>query len=406
MLNRSLPLIKEVFKLLTKYAGLNLFNNYWDQNNISNIIDKALPKKSGSLASSILKNIIYGHIIEKHSLIELDYESKCEYFLTNNTTIHRTNYSRNMNKINGKTQNLLLKKVVNSIYSNLTFSNKAKRNAIQIIDGSALEITGKTYEQANWAYDGRKSGLIWGYEILSQIIRIGEYSLPFSFSINNLEKNNIIEMFKEGRKNFGINKVSFDAGFRGMDFFMKLNKQDFKFYTKATKNWIWDFNCFYKSTDDLKKAVQIKFWRNYKYADYEVIKEVDEGKYKGKLLKLRLVFVKGDKRVFLTNDFISNNKKIFNFYFLRWKIEDTFKEEKLNLGFEKLPVRKINGIKTHLMAVFIAFLFCQIALCKFKQILGIKLLVRFIIKKVAIIYTKGTELIIKFLEETKPLSSV
>jgi DDE family transposase len=388
-----------VFKLLTKNGGLSLFNDYWTQLNISENIDKAIPKKSGSATSSIFKNLIYGHIIKKHSLEELSYESKSDYFFTMNTTIHRTNYSRNMNRVGENIQNLLLKKVVNNIKKNLKFSKKSKKNALQIIDGSALEITGKTYEQADWVYDSRKNGLVWGYEIISQIIRIGEYSFPFSFTINNSKKDKIIEIFEEGRSDFGINKVSFDAGFRGMDFFFKLNKKKFKFYTKATLNWIWDNNFFYQSTSKIKKNVQTKFWRNYRFIDLKVNKEVDEGDYKGEKLKLRLVFVKGDKRVFLSNDFESSNKEIYDFYLLRWKIEESFKEEKLNLGFEKLPVRKINGIQTHLMAVFIAFILCQLVLSKFKNIAGIKLLVRYVIKKIGIIKVRFNKLHVEFLEK-------
>lgn len=386
---------------LSEHSGLQLFNLFWSKNNTSKIIDEIQPKKSGNDFSSIVKNLTIGKLIGCNSLDELCSKTEKEILLSCNTQIHRSNLSRNMNKLNHNKQTTILTRLVECILPTLNVGKRAKEDALQILDGSALEVTGETFEDAKWVHDSRVGGTVWGYEVLTHMINIGEYSFPINSKINNLDKEDIIKMFEDGRTEFGIPRVAFDAGFRSMDFFYELNNRGFKFYTKATMNWHWNFHSFDRQTDQLAKLAKQKFHRNHQYVEFIVEKEVDEGKNKGKTMTLRLVFVKDDKRVFITNDFDSSAKKVYWFYCRRWKIEEMFKEEKQNLGFEKLTVRKINAIKTHLMTVFLAFIFCQLILKKFPSIKGIKLLVRNVINHLAEIIISTQRIIVKFVKNFK-----
>jgi hypothetical protein len=303
-----------------------------------------------------------------------------------------------MNKFNHYKQNTILTRFVEYLFPTLNIGKRAKIRGLQILDASALEVAGKTFENAELVYDSRIDGLVWGYEVLTQIINIGGFSLPVQFRVNDLDKEKILQMFEDGREKFGIDRVSFDAGFKGMAFFKELHDRDFLFYTKGTMNWHWDFHCFDRQTNELLELAQFKFRRNYQYVDMIVEKEIDEGPHKGEIMKFRMVFVKGDKRVFLTNDFESSTKEIYGYYCRRWKIEEMFKEEKENLGFEKLTVRETNAIRTHIMTAFLAFIFCHLMLRRFPSIKGIKLFVRHVIKNAAELIITIQKVIVKFVK--------
>lgn len=365
-----------------------------------------LKKRSGDSFGAILKNLVIGHMIGSKNLTELCDETSKEYFLSCNSNIDRTNYSRNMNKINHNKQNTFLTRLFGNVVSTLKIGKRAKKEALQILDGSALQVTGKSFEQAQYVHDGRVNGLVWGYEVLTQMVNIGQYSFPIKFRFNDWNKKEIIKMFQVGKNKFGINRVSFDAGFRGMDFYHELSCQDFLFYTKATKNWHGSFHSFNKKTTELQEIAKKKFHRNFQYVDIPVEKKIEEGSQKGKIVKLRMIFVKNDKRIFLTNDFKSSAKKIYQYYCRRWKIEEMFKEEKQNLGFENLTVRKTNAIRTHIMTVFLAFTFCQLILKKFPTIKGIKLLIRQIIKQTAEITKTTKGITIKFIKKFKHQTTI
>lgn len=385
---------------ITSNGGLQLFNIFWDQLQISSIIDNKVSKHSGVAHSSIIKNLTVGKMLGYSSLTELSDETKKEFFLSENANIDRTNYSRNMNKIGHYKQNTILRGVAKQATDMLKLGKRARKKALQVFDGSPLEVDGETFEGAEWVHDGRKgkNGLAWGYDVLTQIVKAGARCFPANFRVNDADKEWMISSSEQIRKLFDINRVAFDAGYRGMDFFYKLNQRDFLFYTKATMNWIWDLHSFSRTTTQLAEQAKSRFLRNHKYVEYTVKKTVDEGAHKGEVVKLRLVFVKDDPRVFLTNDFESPPKEIYEFYNDRWSIEETFKEEKDNLCFEKLTVRKQNAIRTHIMTVFLAFTICQLILARFPSIKGIKLLIRHIVKNIAQLVKTATGVALRFLQ--------
>ena len=174
-----------------------------------------------------------------------------------------------------------------------------------------------------------------------------------------------------------------------MEFFKNLKELGIKFYTKATTNWLFEIYSWKKSAEKWAEQMKIAFKRNHKYVSKLVEKEG---------MQFLLVVSKDDPRIFLTNDLKATAKEVVDMYARRWKIETSFREEKQNLGFENLTVRKINAIRTHIMTVFIAFIFCQLCLSKFPKIKGIKLLIRKVFYNVANIIQKGTNIIVKFLE--------
>ena len=59
--------------------------------------------------------------------------------------------------------------------------------------------------------------------------------------INDESKSSILEVLEEMKLLFNTNKVAFDAGFKSNNFFEELDNRDLHFYTKATKNWIFNF---------------------------------------------------------------------------------------------------------------------------------------------------------------------
>jgi hypothetical protein len=387
-----LPPRKEVNKitLSSNFAGLELFNTFWKEQNFAAILDKEVEKKSGADFSDIIKNVTCGHILGYDSLEDLADKTLKEELLRGNCLVSRSTYSRNMNALAYNKQNTILAYVVTQIIRRLRRSRKPLCNAIGIIDGSPLSIGGETYERAQWVHDGRQNCLVWGYEVNTLLIQVGNYAFPFQFRVNDFSKKGIMMMTKRMIRMLGIRTICFDAGYKGMEFFKELEELNVKFYTKATKNWKFEKHSWEKSAKKWAEQMEKVFKRNHRYASKLVTKEG---------MKFLLVKAKDDPRTFLTNNCKATAKEVYNMYARRWKIETSFREEKQNLGFEQLTVRKINAIQTHIMTVFIAYIFCQLCLQKFPKLDGVKLLIRKVFHNAAHIIRKGTNIVVKFLEK-------
>jgi hypothetical protein len=222
------------------------------------------------------------------------------------------------------------------------------------------------------------------------LIHIGNYAFPFQYRVNDFSKKGIMCMIKRMIRMVGIRKICFDAGYKGIEFFKDLEEFNVKFYTKATTNWLFEKHSWNKSAQEWAEQMKTALKRNHRYVAKLVEKEG---------MKFLLVVAKDDPRIFLTNDINVTAKEVVNMYARRWKIETSFREEKQNLGFENLTVRKINAIRTHIMTVFIAFIFCQQCLQKFPKLDGIKLLIRKVFHNAARIIREGTNIVVKFLEK-------
>lgn len=383
--------LQEVNKITSNsnFGGLQLFNIFWKEHDFATRFDKEVDKKSGENYSDIIKNVTVGHIIGYDSLEDLTDKTFKEELLRGNCQVSRSTYSRNMDALEYNKQNTILAYVVVQIIRRLRRSHKLLQTAIGIFDGSALPLSGKTFERAQWVHDGREDCLVWGYEVNTLLIHIGNYAFPFQFRVNDFSKEGIILMFKRMIRMIGIRRICFDAGYKGMEFFKELEELNMKFYTKATINWLFEKHSWKKSAQDWAEQMKVTFKRNHRYVSKLVQKEG---------MQFLLVITKDDPRIFLTNDIKATAKEVVDMYARRWKIETSFREEKQNLGFENLTVRKINAVRTHIMTVFIAYIFCQLCLHKFPKVDGIKLLVRKIFHNVANIIRQGTDIVVKFLE--------
>jgi len=212
-----------------------------------------------------------------------------------------------------------------------------------IIDSTLLKAEGKTYKKTIKLYDHNKKQYYYGYQVCTFILSNGKEFYPYKFIINDESKSSILEILEEMKMLFNTNKVAFDAGFKGDEFFEELDKRGFLFYTKATRNWYFNYGKNYKAEDHLASMQAQK----EVYNEREVFREN---------LKLRLVSRKHDTRLILTNDFSCSTRKAFRKYVQRWDVETFFKEAKETLLLQKFMRRKTyDSIIAHITLIFASF---------------------------------------------------
>jgi len=364
--------------LITTNAGLKIFDDLWHKHNLPSIFDSVAPKHSGAPISSIMQNLFFRNFIDANSMVALSEKDKEEYFLKKNVSLHRTNYGRNLEKLDDKQrQSILLR-----FNSNFITKGDIDEDSIMIYDTTAVKAEGKTYENTDWVYDSCEDKMIMGYALNKLLFKAKHKIAITGYELQNKNKDKTTEMFKAGRRQYGINKVVFDAGsdLRGMDFYKKLDEEEFLFYTKAVNKWYFNYGQDY-TIRQLRKIIMPRLKREG-MVSLEVWKDD---------MLLRLIFVLNDKRVYLTNDLETPAGKVVRYYDWRWGIETSFKEEKQNLGLETLPSRNLNGIKTHFLLVLLGYVLSQVILAKKsvkKLTEGIKLIKRKIVKVFAVIIEK------------------
>lgn len=367
----------------TGCAGLRLYDKLWDKYDLSKSFDSAVSKQSGKPYSNIIHNLFNRNLIDASSMAALAEKDKEEYFLAKNAKLHRTSYGRNLNKLDDEQ----IRKVLLKLNDKLIPRKEVDKKALMIYDRSAVEVFGEKYESVDWVWDGCQEKMVKGYGLDKFMLRTKKKVTVFAFDVNNKTKQNIIENFKMGRILYGANRVAFDADpeLKSMRFYKELNDEEFLFYTKAVKDWKFNYG-FDMNIEELRKKVLPLLKRN---------KTVSRIVYKDDM-QLRLVFSLKDKRVILTNDFKSKPIEAYSYYVKRWKIETSFKEEKQNLGLETLPTRKLNGIKTHFLLCILAYVLSQFIIAKTKIADGIKLIKRRLIKVWAMITQKYNKLVLEF----------
>lgn len=358
--------------LITTNAGLYLYDMLWAKHDLDRNFDSVVPKHSGQPYSKIAHNLLNRNLIDANPMAALAEKDKEEYFLAKNAKLDRTTYGRNLNRLDDEQR----KKILLKFNDNLIPRKEIDKHSIMIYDPTAIKAEGETYEGTEWVYDSCEDKMIIGYALNKLMVKTKKKITVTDFNVNEQSMQKMIKAFKEGRMLYGINKVVIDADpkFGGMDFYKELGKEDFLFYTKATKSWLFNYG-FDMNTDQLRKKLMHLIKRNC---------ILSRTVYKDDM-KLRLVFVLGDKRVILTNDFKSNPIEVYNYYVDRWKIETSFKEEKQNLGLNILPSRKLEGIKTHFLLCVLAYILSQFIISKVKIADGIKLIKRRIVKVFAVI---------------------
>lgn len=373
-------------KNITTNAGLKIYDSLWNRYDLSNNFDSVVPKHSGAKTSSIMQNLFFRNFIDADSMIALSEKDKEEYFLKKNASLDRTNYGRNLNKINDKQRGKILLKFNN----NFIKKEDINEDTIMIYDTTAIKAEGETYENTEMVYDSCEEKMIKGYALNKLLLKTKKKLAVLDFELQNKEKDKTIEMFKKGRRLYGVNKVVIDAGpdLRGMDFYKKLDGEEFLFYTKAVVNWYFNYGKDY-TVEQLKEIIKPRLKREG-MVSLEVWKDD---------MLLRLIFVLNDPRVYLTNDLEIPAGKVVRYYDWRWDIEVTFREEKQNLGLGILPTTKLNGIKTHILLVLLGYVLSQLILAKrkVKKITeGIKLIKRKIVKVFAVIVEKYNKIILEF----------
>ncbi len=371
---------------VTANAGLKIYDELWNKNDLPNIFDSVAPKQSGAPTSSIMQNLFFRNLIDANSMIALSEKDKTEYFLKKNASLDRTTYGRNLKKLSdNQRQSILLR-----FNNNFIHKGYIDEDALMIYDTSAIKAEGKNYEGNDWVYDSCEDKMVMGYGLNKLLLSTEKEITTIDFELQNKDKDKTIEMFKGGRRTYGVNKVVIDAGpdLIGMPFYKKLDAEEFLFYTKAVCTWKFnygkDFNVL-----QLRQVIMSRL-RREGIASVEVWKDD---------MLLRLVFVLNDPRVYLTNDLEIAAGKVINYYKRRWGIEVTFREEKQGLGLGVLPARRLNGIKTHVLLVLLGFILSQRILAKKKvrQIIqGIKLIKRKIVQVFALVVEKYNKIHLEF----------
>ncbi len=374
---------KKDINFTTTNAGLHIYDKLWDKYDLDKIFDSTLSKHSGKDYSKIAHNLFNRNLIDANSMAALAEKDKEEYFLARNAKLHRTTYGRNLERLNDEQRRTILLKFNDKLISR----KEIDKHSIMIYDPTAIKAEGETYEGTDWVYDSCEDKMIMGYALNKLMVKTKKKITVTDFNVNEQSMQKMIKAFKEGRMLCGINKLVIDADtkFGGMDFYKELSKEDFLFYTKATKSWKFNYG-FDMNIDQLRKKLMHLIKRNGILS--RIVYKDD--------MKLRLVFVLGDKRVILTNDFKSNPLEVYNYYVYRWNIETSFKEEKQNLGLNILPARKLEGIKTHFLLCILAYILSQFIISKVKIADGIKLIKRRIVKVFAVIIEAEDKIELEF----------
>ena len=371
---------------ITTNAGLKIFGDLWNKYNISQIFNSIIPKHSGAPISKIMQNLFFRNFTDDNSMVALNEKDKEEYFLQKNASLHRTTYGRNLNRPNDEQRkNILLK-----FNNNFIKQEDIDKDAIMIYDTTAIKAEGETYENTEMVYDSCEEKMIKGYALNKLLLKTKKKLGVIDFEMQNKDKDKTIEMFKRGRRLYSVNKVVIDAGpdIRGMDFYKKLDGDDFLFYTKAVTDWKFNYGKDYNVVE-LREVIKSRL-KKEGMVSLEVWKED---------MLLRLIFVLNDPRVYLTNDLEIAAGKVVRYYGWRWDIEVTFREEKQNLGLGTLPTTKFNGIKTHVLLVLLGYVLSQLLLAKRKVrriTEGIKLIKRKIVKVFAVIVEKYNQIKFEF----------
>lgn len=375
--------INLVKNFVTGNAGLKLYDDLWNRYGVSQIFDSVVPKQSGASVGGIMQNLFFRNLIDANSMVALSEKDKEEYFLQKNASLDRTSYGRNLNKVSDEQRS----KVFLKFNDRFVKREDVDEVALMIYDTTAVEAEGETYEGTDWVYDSCEDKMVKGYALNKLLLSTKKKLTIIDFDVQNKDKGRTIEMFKRGRRLYGVNKVVFDAGpdLRSMDFYKKLDSEGFLFYTKAVNGWLFNYGKDY-TIEQFREMIKLRL-KKEKIISLEVWKDD---------MKLRLIFVLKDPRVYLTNDFKTPAEKIVTYYDRRWGIETSFKEEKQNLGLETLPTRKLNGIKTHFMLCMLAYVLSQPIITKTKIADGIKLVKRKLVKVWAIITEKYNKLVLEF----------
>ncbi len=315
----------------TSFAGSCKVKKILSSEKLKTFLDTNLNKRSGEKMSEIFSHLVCKTITQTKSVAKLTRLS--DPILQ--PISDRTTIGRQIDKFAPISTQIL------KFFISEKFLNGG--DLLIILDSTLLKAEGKTYQNAIKLYDHNKNQYYYGYQVCSFILSNGKEFYPYKFIINDESKTSILEILEEMKSLFKTNKVSFDAGFKGNEFFEELDKRGFLFYTKATRNWYFNYGKDYKAEEHLKSMQA----QDSIYNEREVFREN---------LRFRLVSRKNDNRLILTNDFSCSIRKAFGKYVQRWDVETFFKEAKETLLLQRFIRRKTyDSIISHITIIFTSF---------------------------------------------------
>lgn len=346
----------------TSLGGSCKVQNILSSEKLKTFLDTNLNKRSGEKMSDIFSYLVCKTVTQTKSLAALKRLQDPIILPVSD----RTTLGRQIDKFASMSTKLL------KFFISEKFLKS--NDLLIIIDSTLLKAEGKTYKNTIKLYDHNKKEYNHGYQICTFILSNGKEFYPCKFIINDESKSSILEILEEMKILFNTNKVAFDAGFKGDEFFNELSKRDFLFYTKATRNWHFNYGKNYKAEEHLASMQA----QNDVYNEREVFREN---------LKLRLVSRKHDNRLILTNDFSCSTRKAFGKYVQRWDVETFFKEAKETLLLQKFIRRKTyDSIIAHITIIFVSFsILMQLARKLNLVVKGFKLFVENYIKIKALV---------------------
>ncbi len=343
----------------TNNAGLAILKKELNEIKILNYLDKKCPKHCGFKISEIMSTLIFKNILGIKTYTETSEEFKESS--ESQIDINRTTLGCNISKIGSLIDyNFYLSYMVTEILKKNNLSNKQLRI---IVDETTIEVhkDSKTYENVSWVWDNAQGKLVWGYEITIIGIQFEEIFLPIHFELGKMTKTNLHNGLLVIRMTTKANIVLFDGGFASDDFYEKLTKSKFIFYSKVPKDWLFNNS----NVDKLHENIDFS---NKEFYTMKVNRTKEKEHSKN---EYSLCFNKNDKRNLITNNLSENiSQTAFKEFKFRWDIETCNDEIKTNFCFENLPVRNKSGIIGHILSCLIGYNLLCIVKIKFKKQLG------------------------------------
>ena len=265
--------------------------------------------------------------------------------------------------------------------------NEQEQGGVFIVDDTIEE---KSHTKENdtvcWHYSHAKGRCVKGVNILSGLIRYGDFSLPVDFKAvrkdlyfcdledkqekrrSSVTKN---ELFREMLTQATKNQLKFDhvladnwfGAKKNMEFIHLDLKKNFIFGIKA--------NRLVALSESARKKGQYQTLNSLDLKDKEIKTVWLKGlRFPVQVLKRIFKNENGTTGVLylVTNDFHLDADQIYDLYQKRWRIEEYHKSIKQNASLEKSPTKVSRSQRNHIFASIIAY--CKLELLRVKTSLN------------------------------------
>lgn len=223
-----------------------------------------------------------------------------------------------------------------------------RRHKINIyaLDSSYLEVFGKLYSYVGRVYSYISKRKIKGYKLISVVDVFTGMTVAWIFVQCNLHENSYLKqiidyMIKEDMK---PDIILIDKGF--------YDHTHFKWLTKKHITYI----CPMKEYSTNLKQIECYSFDEDKKSEKKVIADL-KIKISGMTKKQRAIIIQNGTRKYtlLTNGFGLDQKKVVEYYSMRWNVENFFKVLKNDWNIRKFPTTDYDGLRFYVELVLYAY---------------------------------------------------